>query len=308
MDDHDRTASLMTPSKLAQVKPKSPASPAAWLDQMAADAGHAHVRRLAELARGIRAQAATRDASAMAAELTQLGQALPGLDFALLQPRGWWARATGKSRSAGAEFAVQFERIEALTQSLAVQAQAMQRQQQEQASGADLALLELEVEFRAIDKIIDQGARWLQDMRNQLKTRQATAADSAALQQVKDDAARCEILVARLKALRAVSSAAQQAHQQAQGAAARRLAVVKMLQQMVSSDVKAWRTRVSALANAGGDGDSPALSLEAPSEAHGELQLGVKQAAADCAQLQAQDKAFAQSLDALDAQLQALAG
>ncbi len=43
MADSDRTASLMTPSKLAQIKPKSAVSPAAWLNQMAADAGHAAV-------------------------------------------------------------------------------------------------------------------------------------------------------------------------------------------------------------------------------------------------------------------------
>ena len=39
MADPDRTASLMTPSKLAQIQPRSAASPAAWLSQMAADAG-----------------------------------------------------------------------------------------------------------------------------------------------------------------------------------------------------------------------------------------------------------------------------
>ena len=50
MEDFDRTASLMTPAKLAESRPKVAASPAAWLDQMAADAGHQHVRRLAELA------------------------------------------------------------------------------------------------------------------------------------------------------------------------------------------------------------------------------------------------------------------
>ena len=44
-EDHDRTASLMTPAKLAQMKPKAAVSPSAWLDQMAADAGHAHLIR-----------------------------------------------------------------------------------------------------------------------------------------------------------------------------------------------------------------------------------------------------------------------
>src|SRR4051812_16356720 len=37
-EDHDRTASLMTPGKLAQMKPRPAATPAAWLDRMASDA------------------------------------------------------------------------------------------------------------------------------------------------------------------------------------------------------------------------------------------------------------------------------
>src|SRR5574340_623904 len=111
MDDSDRTASLMTPSKLAQIKPRSAASPAAWLNQMAADAGHLHVRRLGELRKELQAQALLRDVSPAMSELARLGEALPRLDFGLLQSRGWWSRATGKSRGAGAEFAAQFHRI-----------------------------------------------------------------------------------------------------------------------------------------------------------------------------------------------------
>jgi len=40
-------------------------------------------------------------------------------------------------------------------------------------------------------------------------------------------------------------------------------------------------------------------------ESHRELQLCVKQALADCGQLQAQEKSLADSLAALDAQVQA---
>ena len=118
MADNDRTASLMTPSKLAQVKPRGPVSPAAWLDQMAADAGHQHVRRLAELCKDLQAQAQRRDISPLILELERLGEALPRLDFGLLQPRGWWARATGKGRTAGTEFAGQFEQIAQVAQGL----------------------------------------------------------------------------------------------------------------------------------------------------------------------------------------------
>ena len=49
----------------------------------------------------------------------------------------------------------------------------------------------------------------MQDMRTQLQQRHAAAAaDPAAQQQVREDAARCEILVTRLKALRAISAMA----------------------------------------------------------------------------------------------------
>ncbi len=306
MADYDRTASLMTPAKLAQqFAPQAAASPAAWLDQMAADAGHAHVRRLAELREAMQAQATLREFGPLSTELMRLAQGLPRLDFGLLQARGWWARATGKSRSAGAEFCAQFEEIQAVLQALAQQAQALHRQQQEQGTAGELSLLELEVEFRAIDKILDQGARWLQDMRNQLKARQAQATDAQSLQAVKDDAARCEILVARLKQLRSVSSAAQSAHQQAQAAGGRRVALMQMLDQALTSDVKAWQSRISALAHSAGDAASPSLSLEGPMESHRELQLCVKQAVADCAQLLAQEKALEESLAELGTRVDA---
>ncbi|MES3004103.1 MAG: hypothetical protein V4787_25650 [Pseudomonadota bacterium] len=306
-EDHDRTASLMTPAKLAQAqsRPREAVSPAAWLDQMASDAGHAHVRRLGELRELMQTQAKTRDFSEVAAGLAQLAEALPRLDFNLLQARGWWARTTGKSRSAGAEFAGQFEHIEQIATDIAARAQAAQKRQQEQSNTADLSLLELEVEYRAIDKIIDQGARWLQDMRNQLKTRQAEAGGDAQTQQaIRDDAARCEILVARLKLLRGVSSASQQAHSQAQAATARRQALLQMLQQTLAAGMKSWRSRISTVAAAAGDSSSPALSLEGPMEAHRELQLAVKQAIADCGQLQLAENAVEESLAALSTQLE----
>jgi hypothetical protein len=142
-------------------------------------------------------------------------------------------------------------------------------------------------------------------MRNQLKARGASATDAQGQQAIKDDTLRCEILVARLKLLRAVSSAAQHAHQQAQAAAERRAAVLQLLQQAVATHVKSWQSRLSQLAAAAGDDDAPAMSLEAPMESHRELQLCIKQAIADCGQLQVQEKALAESLAALDLQLQA---
>lgn len=308
MQDEDRTASLMTPAKLAQVKPRAPVSPAAWLDRMATDAGHQHVRRLAELRADLQVQAGKRDFVPLAAAIVRMAEALPRLDFGLLQQKGGLlARLSGKNKSAVAGFASQYDAIEAAADALGEQAKSLQGKQGDQASRTDLALLEFEVEFRAIDKIIDGASRWLQDMRNQLKEREAAGGDEDARRQIREDAQRCELLVARLKALRALSSAAQQAHQQAQAAAARRAAMVQALQASVARHLKDWRSRIEPLAGAAREGESPALSLEGPMDCHRDLQLCIKQAGADCGQLQAHEQALAESLEALGAHLQAAA-
>lgn len=303
MDDSDRTASLMTPAKLAQVQPRGPASPAAWLDQMAADVGHAHVRRLGQLRSDMQTQASQRDISALVAELTRLSKELPTLDFALLEPRGWWARVTGQGSSAGAEFSRQFEEIDEAVRALAAQAQALQRKNLEAASSADRTAVEVEVEHRAIDRILDQGTRWLQDMRNQLRTRQAASPDAAAQQQIDADTARCETLVERLKSLRAVSNAAQQSHQHAKDLATRRFTLLQTLQQALTADVKEWRTQLSRVASAAAAKSPSSSSQDTPAETHRELQLCIQQLLSDCAQLQAGEKALGESLGALGMQL-----
>ena len=306
MHDPDRTASFMTPAQLAQFKSTAPASPAAWLDQMAADAGHAHVRRLAEVRKVLQAQAQRHDFTALAAVLAQLGQALARLDFTGLLARGWWARVTGKARSAGARFAGEIERIDQAAVAVTAQAQALHKLQQEHHTATELALLDFEVEYRAVEQVINQGARWLQDMRAQLKTRQAQAADDQSRQQIKDDVSRCEILVERLKVLRAVTAAAQHSHQQAQEAATRRKVLLQVLQQDLAVEVKAWRAAFAGLAAAAADDDSAVLNLEGPQRNHRELQLRLKQAGADCAQLQLLEGTLADSLVALGGHLESV--
>jgi hypothetical protein len=302
---HDRTASLMTPAKLAQAgAPRAPVSPAAWLDQMASDAGHMHVSRLAELRRDIESQVQALGLDALVSSVDTLADALPGLDFGLLQPQGWWARTTGRHRSAAAEFVRQADAIDAAAAALVAQVQAVQKQPPAQAGALDRSLLEMEVEYRAIDKIIDQGARWLQDMRAQIKARMAQGGDPASQQQARDDAARCEILVVRLKALRAAAAGAQQALDAVRAAAVRRAAVLSGLHKLAGSDVKAWRTRIATVSASAGD--DKATNLEGPVELHRELQDSLRHAMAQSTYLRTDEAARTQALAALGQQLAAL--
>jgi hypothetical protein len=299
MAESDRTASLMSPAKLAQMKPKAAATPAAWLTQMAADAGHPHVKRIVELADVLREQAASAELAAVAARLEQLAAALPGLDFSLLEPVGWWARTTGKGRHGGAEFTAQFEQIGEMARPLASLAAALGREQQADAALTERSLVELEVESHAVEKIIDQGARWLQDMRSQLKVRQAAATDLQAQQAVLEDANRCDILVARLKLLRALCNAAAPIPGQVRANGERRLALAQTLQRPLAAQVQDWQGRLAALAEAASTAKGPVRGMPKSIDTHQELQLSVKKAISACEQLLVQEQALAQGLAAL---------
>ncbi len=302
MDESDRTASLMSPARLAQMKPKAATTPAAWLTQMAADAGHMHVRRIGEIGDLLKAQARVPGLGAVASRLEELAEVLPRLDFSLLEPQGWWARTSGKSKTSGSEFAMQFEQIDALATDVAKAAGALPVGQQADAALMERALVELEVEYRAVEKIIDQGARWLQDMRNQIKVRQAAATDPLGHRAVLDDSVRCDILVDRLKLLRALCNAASPVPEQARANAQTRVALLQALRQSLTSELKAWQAALSAVAVAATQGKSPTGGTGGPQEAHRELQASVKKAISASEQLLAQEQDLVRSLAGLNGQ------
>ena len=301
--DDDRTASLMTPAKLAQLKvrPAAAASPAAWLDQMAADAGSGHVRRLLDLRQQLEADVRSRegDFRPAASACDTLHGALGQLDVSLVQPRGWLARATGKGKEAAAAFGAQHARVTHAAEDLADEVRALQKKFSGQGAGLDRLALEVDAEVRALEKIMDQGARWLQDMRNQLKARQAAPGDP--------DEARCELLVGRLKLLRAVVSATQQALERCKAARARRTSVAASLQQLLDEEWKSAQQKLAAVAReveeSGAAGEGP----ERVGRARETLQSALKQGAQDCANVQALEQAAADEVAALQVPLQAAA-
>jgi hypothetical protein len=306
--EEDRTASLMTPARLAQLqeRPKTAASPAAWLDTLASDAGSGHVRRLADLRGQIEAQLRERDQGAIAAALSGLAQALEKLDFAQLQPKGWLARTMGKGKEAAAAFVAQVDRIGRAGEDLADEARDLQKKQ---AAGTadDRMAMEVEGELRAIEKIMDQGARWLQDMRSQLKARQAQGGDAAAQQQIREDTQRCDLLVVRLKQLRAVSTATQPVLERCKALAPQRTAFLQAAQALQDAPWKTWQRRSGPLADEARAGGATIEGVERARAAWQELQAALAQAATDCASLQEQEQALAAELEALREPLQAAA-
>jgi hypothetical protein len=306
--EEDRTASLMTPAKLAQLRerPKTAASPAAWLDAMASDAGSGHVRRLADLRGQLEAQQRGGAYAPVTAALEALEAALQKLDFAQAEPRGWLGRLAG-GKAAAAAFVAQVDRIGQAGDDLADEARALQKKQQAGAAAADRTVVEAEVEVRAIEKIMDQGARWLQDMRGQLKTRQAQGGDAAAQKQIQEDTQRCELLVARLKQLRAVSSAVHPVLERCRTLATERAAFEQALQALHDAHWKTWQKRSAPVADEAKSRGSASDGIARARAAQQDLQGALKQAVSDAGRLQQHEQELAAELAALAAPLQAAA-
>ncbi|MFC5500481.1 hypothetical protein ACFPOE_23265 [Caenimonas terrae] len=291
----------MSPAKLAQLKPKPATTPAAWLTQMAADAGHMHVKRIAELGELLRAKARLPGLAAVASRLEKLADDLPDLDFSLLEPRGLWARALGKSKGSGSEFAHRFEEVGGEAAEIAATAMSLGSEQKADAAPLERALVELEVEFRAVEKIIDQGARWLQDMRNQIKLRQAAATDPQARRAVLEDSARCDILVDRLKMLRALCNACAPVPDLVRAYLHKRDALLQALHKSLVSEVDDWHGVLAPVAAVAAEGQNPAQGIEPQLEAHKDLEKTVGKAVSACQQLLGQEQELAASLAALSA-------
>lgn len=273
MSDDDGTASLMTPARLAQLRTQArPASPKAYLDQLAADAGSGHARRLADLRTQIEQQLRGRNLAAIQAALGVARGALQGVDFSALQPRGLLARAMGKGREETAVFASRRRQTAEALDDLREQAVDGQRRDEAMDIGAGLTLAEMATETQAIESIIDQGSRWLHDMRNQLRVRQMQKPDAAAQAAIDEDTRRCELLVARIKLLRAANSTARHAQEICEAAVAQRAGFHRAMLAALDQEGAAWQRITGELAE---DPSAASARLDEARRAHEALQMAL---------------------------------
>lgn len=287
--DPERTAALMTPAQLAQLRmqpARGAPAPVPSRGPLDDDAGDAHLRRLAHLRGELQALAGRRDYAGFAAALQALGQCLPQLDFTLLQPQGWIARATGKGKGGASDFVARYDAIMRAMEDVAEQHRLLVRAAQPVTAASERLLADFAQEVRSIEAVIDQGTRWLQDTRSAMASREAGAADVPPQPSVQEEeGARCEALVVRLKQLRATASAAQQAHERIVSAGEKRASTLALLQQALEGEMKAWQVCMRPVAAAAATGEVAAQGVELARTAHGELQAAVQQAVRDCAHL-----------------------
>ncbi|WP_427914999.1 toxic anion resistance protein [Ramlibacter sp. MMS24-I3-19] len=307
----DRTASLMTPAKLAKVAASASATvaPGQFLDRMASDVGHQHLQRLGELRHDLRAhgEGELDQAAQAAAVLERMRDAMPQIDFAPLQERNWWADLTGKSRSTGSAFAATFDKVDEVARQMGSAIAALQKRQLQRATTQDRTLVEFNVEYQALDKVIHQGSRWLQDMRNQIKARQEEAGEAGAGPQALADEARCDLLVERLKRLRAAAAASQQVYEEVLATMQRRSEFAQAAARVATVHLQAWRSSLSAVASAAPNGKVSAPLLDEALKIHDKLRRKLEALLAEAGQLGTHETALVTQLGEMGEQLAAAA-
>jgi hypothetical protein len=131
--------------------------------------------------------------------------------------------------------------------------------------------------------------------------------DPAVQQQIREDTARCELIVDRLKLLRACITAAQQTSERCKAIASRRAALVESIQQVLDGEWKKWQERLAPVAADAAASGSASQGVDRAKRAHQELESALKQAGKDCSQMQKQEQSLAGDLAALHEPLQAAA-
>ena len=301
--DPNRTAALMSTGKLAQVEADVVDLSSAWLDKTPADVGVTHLVQMARLHNLLGAKNHAYDDAQLSTQLKKLSRALIGLEFTLVQPLGVWARLMGEQKKAAEKFAGQYKQIAQCNAEVTALAAALHERLQAESTTIERWLMELEVEQQAVSAIVDQASHWLSAMRIQLKERHAAAADAPTQQTIKDEAARCESLVVRMRLLRAISNSAGLVIQISRETAEQRSDLRKLLQQALMLDMRTWDMQLSSLVAAMRDAGGRKLGIDNPSEVHHDLQQRVTEVCTDCEILRKTEAALANQLAELALQL-----
>ena len=136
-----------------------------------------------------------------------------------------------------------------------------------------------------------------------MKERHAAAADAPTQQAIKDEAARCESLVVRMRLLRAISNSAALVIQISRETAEQRSDLRKLLQQALMLDMKTCDMQLSSLITALRDAGGRKLGINNATEVHHDLQQRVAEVCTDCEILRKTKAALANQLAELALQL-----
>jgi hypothetical protein len=274
---------------------------AAWMRDQLHELFGTHARRLAELRAEMQSLAFEWDAGLIAQGVTTLRSAGRELRFDNLR-HGWIARRLGKHKAPHSRFAAAYDRM-------VDAAQRLKRETEElggallksHVAGAKRALLELDMESRALQSEVERGVTWLQDMCVQINEQRQQGSADPDLASLAEAA---QVYTQEYKSLESAASIVRDMKLRMQGVLDRRAALVDALRADSDKFDRDWSPAVGRIASHVDAGRTSIPGITEAVEAHDAMMRRLETVTEACAALQHEEHLMAQHLDMLRRELE----
>jgi hypothetical protein len=258
---------------------------AAWVGQLLEDVQGAHADRLRHLRSRLQCDAFTWDNALLTHSVQVFLAASRNLEFQPLRNFGLWARLTGATEAVAQEFGKKYHEVLSAAARARQEFDMLSRDYRSHTSSARRLIVELDIEYRALDHEIDRGAEWLVELSYAIGK-----ADECAM------STRAMALSGELKRFRLVSTLAKEITLLGWNVLERRAALLETLKLDLLGFDRIWLHRVANIGTKAVDRRVPSPEFEKAREAHSELVSRLELTSAACLALQVEEQAMARRL------------
>lgn len=259
---------------------------AASVGYLLEDAERMHLGQMRQLRSRLQSDAFTWDDALLAHAVEVFLAASRELAFQPLQQRGFWARLTGATEAAARAFSRKYDKVVGAASKARHEFEMLSRDYRAHTSSARKLIVELDMEYRDLDREMDQGAEWLVELSYAIEKAQAPRALSA----------RAMALSGRLKRARQASALAKEIIILGQNVLERRAVLLERMKIDLQGFDKVWLPRVANIGAKAADRRFPPPVLDKAREVHGELITRLELTSAACLALQMDEQAMARGL------------
>ena len=272
---------------------------AVWVQAQLRDIEQNQVQRLDQLRARLQAEAFQWDHKPLAQAILGLQSAGRELQFLPLR-QGWIARLLGRHRVAHTQFIVAHARVTALAAEVRTQLGQMAACHEDRAAGPRRALLEIDMEMKTLEKWVDQGVTWLQDMCTQLAEARQQGRDEP---QHASFAEAAQSYTQQFKRLQTVEELVHGLIVRGNTILARRAALLEQVRADAQLFEQAWSQRLDHLVDELKAERSALPHIPKAIESHDDLMRRLGASVDACSALQHEEELFAQQLELLQAEI-----
>lgn len=254
--------------------------------QLLEDVQAAHLSRILQLRSRLQSDAFTWDNALLTHAVEVFLAASRNLRFQSLQIHGVWARLTGATEVAAHVFGKKYDDVVSAAGRARQEFEMLSRDYRAHTSSARRLIVEFDMEYRALDRKIDQGAEWLVEL--------SYAIEKAG--ELRTLSTRAMALSAKLKRCRLGSALAKEITILGQNVLERRAALLERMKVDLHGFDKVWLQRVANIGTHAVDRRFPPPVLDKAREVHNELITRLELTSAGCMALQMEEQAMARRL------------